>query len=248
MSYGWFVGSNALFQMRNSSSSNHSMREDWHQRLARAIYNYRLRMRRLLRVQRDFFTGALWHPAAVRVPGGDTGPERDTHEGLIVQNGQWPIWTGHMERKQTHFLHLPCRSQRDSGTLTTHEVKATNREWLLLSICMLMMRLSSTPSMLHLNTIDSRQITWMITSDCSQERLNWLWTNSITHSVSSFIQLICRADLWWNRIQKETNFTALTLLLTWIIKFTLVWITELNNCYWTHLNQHWTELWLYCLL
>lgn len=51
---------------------------------------------------------------------------------------------------QTYFLHLPCLSQRDSGTLTTQEAKATHSAWLLPSICMPMMRLSSTPSMLHL--------------------------------------------------------------------------------------------------
>lgn len=51
---------------------------------------------------------------------------------------------------QTYFLHLPCLSQRDSGTFTTQEVKATHKAWLLLSICMPMMRLSSTPSILHL--------------------------------------------------------------------------------------------------
>ena len=51
---------------------------------------------------------------------------------------------------QTYFLHFPWRWQRESGTWTTQEVKATNREWLLLSICMPTMRLSSTPSTLHL--------------------------------------------------------------------------------------------------
>ncbi len=174
MSYGGFLGSNAFFQMRNSSSSNHNARKDWHQCLAHTIYNYRLRMNRLLWVRWDFFTGALWHPAAVRVSGGDTGPERDTHEGLggeevSVEKGQWSAWTAQIERKHTHFLHFPWRSQRDSGILTTHEVKATNREWLLLSICMLMMRLSSTPSMLHLNTTtDSHQIQTRFTSDSHQ--------------------------------------------------------------------------------
>lgn len=32
-----------------------------------------------------------------------------------------------MCKHQTYFLHLPCLSQRDSGTLTTQEVKATHK-------------------------------------------------------------------------------------------------------------------------
>ena len=93
----------------------------------------------------------MWHARAHRHT--HTQTHTHTHQPLIV------LFTGVVFRPcqkqwfQTYFLHLPCLSQRDSGTLTTQEVKATHRAWLLLSICMPMMRLSSTPSILHLEGV-----------------------------------------------------------------------------------------------
>lgn len=126
----------------------------------------------LLDVPNHLSAGSFWHPTTVRVPGCYTRPGCDKHRDhqapRIVSRCLPPLFTlsssttlsyrvfslmkenDFMCKNQAYFLHRPCRSQRESGTLTTQEVKATHKAWLLPSICIPMMRLSSTPSILHL--------------------------------------------------------------------------------------------------
>lgn len=76
---------------------------------------------------------------------------------LVGVKNVWQLNDNFMCKHQTYFLHFPCLSQRDNGTLTTQEVKATHKAWLLLSICIPMMRLSSTPSILHLDEKERKE-------------------------------------------------------------------------------------------